>query len=130
MHLLIPYAHALRDKWSNVSSLSAQPHQKVHTSKVSLETHLLEGSWEEFLCCQWIETFLVVHFDDDSHQSFIYMAVHDYKLIDGCFDKNLEVHVARLYQIKIGMQHSHKQEFYFPDDAITQGCWCHQRPWN
>ena len=50
------------------------------------------------------------------------MALHDYKLIDGCFDKNLEIHVATVYQINITIQQSHKQEFYYPDDAITQGC--------
>ena len=57
----------------------------------------------------------------------MYMAVHDYKLIDGCFNKNLKTYVATVYQINRGIQHSHKQKFYYPDDVITKGC-CHQQP--
>ena len=57
----------------------------------------------------------------------MYMAVHDYKLIDGCFNKNLKSYVATVYQINRGIQHSHKQKFYYPDDVITKGC-CHQQP--
>ena len=29
----------------------------------------------------------------------MYMAVHDYKLIDGCSNKNLKTYVATVYQI-------------------------------